>query len=292
MSERERIRYQGSSGLSIGSFRARVADPWFRDSGPTGAYLFVFPRSAVTITHAGERTVVADRNTVMFYNRHQSYTRGALSPVGDRCDWFAVPAEAAIDAVAAHDPGAVDRPDRPFGFSDGPCSAAIYARQRRAVQAGARPGTDEEILDLLREVVAAAHRARGRSPVAPSPRAIRARRELVDAARSLVAVHYRERPSLADVAGRLRVSPFHLSRAFKEQTGTGLQQHVTQLRLRRALELVEDPRCSLTEIALDLGFSSHSHFTAAFHRAFAEPPSRARDRAARPVPAHRKRRKR
>jgi AraC-like DNA-binding protein len=45
-----------------------------------------------------------------------------------------------------------------------------------------------------------------------------------------------------------------------------------------ALPRATEPRASLTELALDLGFSSHSHLTAAFHREFGVPPSEARRR--------------
>jgi AraC family transcriptional regulator len=285
VAERERIRYRGDSGITIGTFRARLTDPWFHDSGPIDEHIFVFPRTAVTITHAGQRQVVADRNTVMFYNRHQMYRRAPLSAEGDLCDWFRVPDAAVVDAVCARDPSVQDRPERPFRFAAGPCPAAVYARQRQVVAAGPGPDTDEDVLDLLRGVVASAYRARGIAPVPLAPRAAGARRDLVEAARALVAVQYRERLTTAGVAAQLSVSPFHLSRVFKEQTGVGLHQYITQLRLRRALVHLEDPRCSLIEIAIELGFSSHSHFTAAFRQAFRTSPSRLREALGRPATA-------
>jgi AraC-like DNA-binding protein len=54
-----------------------------------------------------------------------------------------------------------------------------------------------------------------------------------------------------------------------------LQRYVTQLRLARALIELPDSD-DLTALALDLGFSSHSHFTLAFRRAFGCTPSRFR----------------
>lgn len=45
-----------------------------------------------------------------------------------------------------------------------------------------------------------------------------------------------------------------------------------QLRLARALHLLGD-NAGLTGLALDLGFSSHSHFSAAFKRAYGQTPS-------------------
>jgi AraC family transcriptional regulator len=62
--------------------------------------------------------------------------------------------------------------------------------------------------------------------------------------------------------------------------GVSLRRYVNQLRLARALiELrsVDD----LTRLALELGFSSHSHFTLAFRRAFGCTPSQFRGRNAR-----------
>ena len=45
-----------------------------------------------------------------------------------------------------------------------------------------------------------------------------------------------------------------------------------QLRLRHALERVAEPAADLASVALDLGFASHSHFTAAFRRAYGRTP--------------------
>jgi AraC family transcriptional regulator len=43
--------------------------------------------------------------------------------------------------------------------------------------------------------------------------------------------------------------------------------------LRVALERLSEGDCDLTELALNLGFSSHSHFTDAFKREFGRTPS-------------------
>jgi AraC family transcriptional regulator len=95
---------------------------------------------------------------------------------------------------------------------------------------------------------------------------------------------------------------FHLARVFKARTGFSLHAYRTQLRLRAALERVaprhgagpalrlrsgQAPRrgsghggrdVDLIDIALDLGFSSHSHFTEAFRRNFGTTPSAVRNR--------------
>ncbi|MEZ4619900.1 MAG: helix-turn-helix domain-containing protein [Caldilineaceae bacterium] len=52
-----------------------------------------------------------------------------------------------------------------------------------------------------------------------------------------------------------------------------MHQYTAQLRMRAALERITDPGTDLTAVALDLGYSSHSHFTSAFRRAFGILPS-------------------
>lgn len=80
---------------------------------------------------------------------------------------------------------------------------------------------------------------------------------------------------LADVARHARASPAYLTDVFRRVEGVPLHRYLVQLRLARAL--IELPAASdLTSLALTLGFSSHSHFTAAFRRAFGCTPSQCR----------------
>lgn len=77
---------------------------------------------------------------------------------------------------------------------------------------------------------------------------------------------------LADIGRVVGASPAYLTHVFRSVEGISLHQYLMQLRLARAL--VELPHAnSLTALALEVGFSSHSHFTAAFRRAFGATPS-------------------
>ena len=61
------------------------------------------------------------------------------------------------------------------------------------------------------------------------------------------------------IAREVGLSAYHVCRLFHRVTGTKLHQYRVRLRLRAALtEVVESAR-PLTDIALDAGFSSHSH---------------------------------
>lgn len=77
---------------------------------------------------------------------------------------------------------------------------------------------------------------------------------------------------LVDLARDLGVSPAYLTDAFRRAEGVPLVRYQLQARIRRAL--VELPHTDdLARLALDLGFSSHSHFTAAFRAATGVTPS-------------------
>lgn len=80
---------------------------------------------------------------------------------------------------------------------------------------------------------------------------------------------------LADVGRAVGASPAYLTHLFRAVEGISLHQYLMQLRLARAL--VELPHADdLTALALEVGFSSHSHFTAAFRRTFGATPSELR----------------
>jgi AraC-like DNA-binding protein len=78
--------------------------------------------------------------------------------------------------------------------------------------------------------------------------------------------------TLAEIAGELHVSPVYLTQVFQQVEGLPLYQYQLRLRLARALDLLARYD-DLTTLALDLGFSSHSHFSAAFRRHYGYSPS-------------------
>lgn len=267
--------------VRVGRWRCPAENPIFLDSGPTPEALFVFPREGVWIQHAGSDPFVADANTVTYYNEGQVYTRHKLSVRGDHCEWFAVAPGAIAETLAAHEPAAADRPDRPFRFTHGPNDPDNYLRQRlvfRHVSRERKPDrlfVEEAVLAILGDVTRLAYDRQS----APRVRRVGQRRDvdLVQAAREVIARRFTENLSLSEVAREVDSSVFHLARVFKARTGLSLHAYRNQLRLRAALERLAEPGVELIDIALDLGFSSHSHFTESFRRNFAKTPSAVRD---------------
>ncbi|MEM8788330.1 MAG: AraC family transcriptional regulator [Pseudomonadota bacterium] len=84
--------------------------------------------------------------------------------------------------------------------------------------------------------------------------------------------HMDEKISLEDLALLADLSTFHFCRSFRAATGQSPQKFVTARRLQAGAALLADPTQSLADIAYACGFSSQSHFTATFRRAFGVTP--------------------
>jgi AraC-like DNA-binding protein len=238
-----------SDVVAMGTFRCPATHPMFRDSGPCTHNSIVFPRTSTIIRHRGRSPFTASPNCATLYYQHQEYTRVAVSSM-DASDWFVV----ADDLLL------------PFRETHVPVTPSTYLRQRRLfenVNALEPLAVDEEALSIAGEVMS--------SQVAQS--VTRPMRERVEAAKRMIAAAPARRFSLKQLATATECSPFHLCRAFRATTGTSMTKLQQGLRLRLALDLLRDTRIDLSDIALRLGFASHSHFTSLFRRHFGETPS-------------------
>jgi AraC-like DNA-binding protein len=271
--------------VAMATFRCAPDDPMFEDSGPARNAIFVFPRTAVRIQHEGARAFVAGPNLVTFYNPGQVYRRSRVGSEGDECDWYWVEPGTLRQVLCRYDPPVVDRPERPFRFAWGPSDPQTYLEQRAALlHALGSPNPDrlyleETIVRVLERVVASALRARARRE-RETAGAIRRQSDLTEAAKTLLAEREGDPLDLAGLSSRLGCSPFHLCHVFRLRTGFTLSQYQHQARLRRSLARVADRSTRLTDLASDLGYASHSHFTYFFRRAFGLTPSAWRRRAA------------
>lgn len=98
----------------------------------------------------------------------------------------------------------------------------------------------------------------------------------VERAKAYLARRLDEPLDLEAVARAAHCSRFHLCRLFKRETGTTLSRYLHTQRLDEALARLADNRTRLSDLAADLGYASHSHFTAAFRREFGRTPSELR----------------
>jgi AraC family transcriptional regulator len=84
--------------------------------------------------------------------------------------------------------------------------------------------------------------------------------------------------SLLALAAHAGVSRVHFVRQFKRLTGLAPHQYVLRRRVERAAALLKNRDACLKALALEVGFSSQSHLTAAFRRVYGTTPGAYRDR--------------
>jgi AraC-like DNA-binding protein len=212
----------------------------------------IFPGTAVGLVRHGER-LTATPNDVVFYRPFETYERSLRDARGDVCLFIA--------------PRDLDVPSAPLGKAD----ARSFLLARRLARRLDDPlFVEETAAELIARAV--------RGPVPPCGRRAATRRdraELVEAAKDLLLARLTEPLSLGDLAEALYVSPFHLTRVFRERTGSTLTAYLHDLRLRTAVDRIgEEP---LSRIAADLGYCSASHFTDRFRATFGVPPSQLRN---------------
>lgn len=75
--------------------------------------------------------------------------------------------------------------------------------------------------------------------------------------------HLRVAPSLSDMSICVGMSPSHFAKKFQQSTGLSMGRFVNRRRIWRSLETLKTGS-PLASVALDLGFSSQSHFTRVF----------------------------
>lgn len=72
--------------------------------------------------------------------------------------------------------------------------------------------------------------------------------------------------ALSDVASVLHLSQYHFCRLFKQSTGVTPHHYLTQCRIDRAKQLLRTTKLTVTEVAVAVGFNSHSSFSRLFRQ--------------------------
>jgi AraC-like DNA-binding protein len=256
----------------------------FHDSGPTWQYLVVFPRHAVCIQHDGGSPVVANRQVTTLYNDGQHYQRKELSDYGDQSIWLRFRKAEVIEALVAAGRAHAQIEKQPFAWTHSHCDARTYLLHRElsmSLVSGTAPDflqITETSLQLLQRVVSGTPADPVRDVTAArSATGVRHRR-LVNRCEELLTTHFHQRLTLESIATQLATTPFHLSRIFSRITGRTIHQQLLELRLRCAVDrMIDAPENRITDVSLDLGFSTPSHFSQAFRKHFGITPRQFRN---------------
>lgn len=98
----------------------------------------------------------------------------------------------------------------------------------------------------------------------------------LDAVRELIDRQYAKPLTIAGLAARARLSPFHFIRAFRAAYGATPHQYLRRQRIERAKELLVTTPVSITEICDRIGFQSLGSFSFLFRRLTGETPAQFR----------------
>lgn len=89
--------------------------------------------------------------------------------------------------------------------------------------------------------------------------------------------HYSEKISLDQIAENMYLSPFYISKIFKSETGDTPIRRLIDIRLEKAMELLEDGwQGSIQEVAAKVGYDDAYHFSKLFKKRYGISPSQAR----------------
>jgi AraC-like DNA-binding protein len=228
---------------------------------------FVFPFRGVYLRHVGSDQAVADANHVLFFNAQQGYQVSHPLIGGDTSLVVSVAQSMLAELV----PRSLLNPGEPLTFNQQ--HMRIDARAQALVMLLNHSLRNGSIEPLEAEGLSLTLISRAIGPrTARASVATYSRRRLVDRVKLLLAGDLSRRWTLADIAAEIRGSPVYLTQVFQQVEGMPLYRYHLRLRLARALDLVAE-REDLSGLAQDVGFSSHSHFSAAFKQAYGRTPS-------------------
>jgi AraC family transcriptional regulator len=233
-------------------------------------YQVCLPYRGLFVWHVGDGEVVGDPNQVLFVSAGESYYLS--QPLSrDYAELIITPDLELLSELA--DGHAASLSFHPLfrrrsrrvdlGLQD------LRTRFLHSASCGECNGlvAEESVITLLRWALKAD---------AGAPEASRSTRLLIGRTKEFLEANLSGSIRLGDIARGVGASPAYLTDVFRRVEGVPLHRYLMQLRLARAL--VELPHASdLTTLALELGFSSHSHFTAVFRRGFGCTPSRFRE---------------
>ena len=228
---------------------------------------FVFPYRGLYLRHVGNDLAVADANHVLFFNEAQGYRVSHPVSGGDSSLVLAISNSllAELAPPALLDSGASPSFNRQHLRIDARAQALVMLLKHSLRRQDIEPLEAEGLALTLVSRAIGPRTSKGSGATA-------ARRRLVDRIKVVLGSDLSRRWSLAQIAAETRGSPVYLTQVFQQVEGLPLYRYHLRLRLARALDLIPQ-REDIAALAQDLGFSSHSHFSAAFRQAYGMTPA-------------------
>ena len=237
------------------------------DEECTSATHLVFAYRGIFVRHVGRNDAVAEANQLLFFNEAETYQVSHPIEGGDACLDLVIE-EGQLRELAPKEQlraGGVLAFRRQRRRID-PRAQALVALLRHSLSRNVAETLEAETLALTlvrRSLGERTSHVAGASP---------GRQKLVDRAKLVLASDLSRRWTLAEIAAEVGVSPVYLTQMFQQVEAMPLYRYHLRLRLARALDLL-GRYDNLTALGMDLGFSSHSHFSASFRQVYGRTPA-------------------
>ncbi|HET9156318.1 MAG TPA: AraC family transcriptional regulator [Myxococcaceae bacterium] len=263
--DQRRVRLLDGSLLRVEDVSAEAGGEWANTEAYSPEFQLALPYRGFFVWEVGTDAVVGDATQALFVSGGEAFRLHHPLP-GGYAELIVTPSDALLDELT--------RPEGPR-----PRQHPLFRRRSRLIDARLQLlraqflawsegpleplAAEEHAVRLLRMAL---------HPDAPTRPPARSTQRLVERAKTYLAAELGRSITLAEVARAAGASPGYLTELFRAVEGLPLHAYLNALRLSRAL--TELPAADdLTELALELGFSSHSHFSARFRRAFGLTPS-------------------
>jgi AraC-like DNA-binding protein len=240
--------------------------------------VIAFHRSLLRLAIDGHAAEVVSPNYLSLHRPGSVCSRQARGTHGEASDCIVVSSALMQRICNTHGVNANAESQMPFAHPFAPCTPTAFLAQRRLFTlARSHVGIDSRAIEraawvIVQEAVQSAQRHAVTLKASPDARCSDHLYVLVEEAKVLLAGEFMTKPSLQGLAPRLHCSRGHLSRAFRALTGYRLVEYRNELRLRRALTLMEEYRSDVADIATGLGFVNRSHFSRMLRKGFGITP--------------------
>jgi AraC-like DNA-binding protein len=217
-------------------------------------------RGALGFFYRGEN-VVAPAGAVNLANPGEAHTGHAATGAGWTYRMFYFDAELLRKAACEMSGRPRDIPFFKMGVIHDDCLSRVVRSLHSNLEQGgiSRLERESRFLWMLAQLIA------GHADAPPPLHTVARERRRVRLVREAIDAHYSENVSLARLAFIAGLSPFHLVRVFRHETGLPPHAYQTQVRINRARTFLRKG-WPIAAVAFEVGFADQSHFTRHFKR--------------------------
>ncbi len=90
--------------------------------------------------------------------------------------------------------------------------------------------------------------------------------DIIRTAKKYIEDHFDKDISLDDVSRVVNISPYYFSKVFKEESGLNFIEYLTNIRIDKAKELLENSNLSIKEICVSCGYTDPNYFSRSFKK--------------------------